>query len=80
MTDVTCDEAISDLKTIFEIGKDNGNKCDEGKFLIDKRNCETFEVENKIKEYFSDKRLSDGFCILSGITASYTKFEIVKKG
>ena len=65
MKDVTCDEAISDLKTIFGIGdngksEDNGNGVNtyaDGKFLIDKRNCETFDVENKIKEYFSDKRI-----------------------
>ena len=74
MADVTCDEAISDLKTIFGVDEDNG------KFSIDKKVFDIFEVEEKLKEYFSDRKLSDGFCIISVNAKLYTKFEIVKKG
>lgn len=74
MTNITCDEAISDLKTIF------GVDDKDGKFLIERQLFDTSEVENKLKEYFSDRKLSDGFCIISEISKLYTKFEIVKKG
>ena len=74
MTDITCEKAISDLKTIFGVDEDNG------RFSIDKKVFDISEVEEKLKEYFSDRKLSDGFCIIIENAKLYTKFEIVKKG
>ena len=77
-------KVIEDLKILFDIkefkpSKKNASYETDGKFYIDKRVCERFQVIDKLKEYFTDKIIDGGYLEVDGITFVFTTFE-VKEG
>ena len=75
------EQAIQELKEIFEIKEDAGFKDgvsfqSEGKFYINKRHLERYEVIGILQDYFADKVIEGGYVEVDPITLIYTTFEI----
>lgn len=76
---VQLEKVINDLKILFntennEIGTTESN----GKFYIQKRQFERFEVIDMLQKYFSDKFIDGGYCSVGNITMVFTTFEILE--
>ena len=75
------ERAIKELKEIFEIKEDAELKegfsfQSGGKFYIDKRHLERYEVIGKLQDYFADKVVEGGYVEVDPITFLFTTFEI----
>jgi hypothetical protein len=68
---------ISDLKEVFEINNNSfGSKENQGAFYIHKSHFERFLVIEKLSNYFSDKVIEKGYCLVGSITFIFTHFHI----
>ena len=74
---ISIEQAKKDLIKIFELNKNNKSASyqNENKFFIDKREFERFQVIEKLKNYFSDKVLVEGYLQVGQITFVFTDFE-----
>ncbi len=68
---------IKELRELFEIDNKNNNSREfEGKFFIDKRHFERFEVISKLQNYFNGVGVKDGYVKVSPMTMVFTTFEV----
>lgn len=74
---ITIEQAIKDIRDIFGLDKkDTASRQIGNTFMIIKTEYTRFEVIDKLREYFKDKKLADGFgCCVDGITFVWTMFE-----
>ena len=75
---VSINQVISDLKSLFKIGESTEfvSTESEGKFMIDKRVFERFQILSMLQDYFSDKVIIGGYLIVDSITFVFTTFEV----
>ena len=75
---VSINKVISDLKSLFKIGESTefASTESEGKFMIDKRVFERFQILSMLQDYFSDKVIIGGYLIVDSITFVFTTFEV----
>lgn len=70
---------VNDLKLLFNTeSNDLGTTESNGKFYIQKRQFDRFEVIAKLQDYFSDKFIDGGYCSVGNITMVFTTFEILE--
>jgi hypothetical protein len=80
MEHVEIKKVIEDLKVIFETETQEGFGTTEqdGKFHIDKRHFERYEVLGKLQQYFKDRVVKGGYIRVSPITMVITTFEVLE--
>lgn len=69
---------IEELKELFDIENnlDKGTTENKGKFYINKKQMERFDVIDKLKNYFNGVGVKDGYVSVGSITFVHTTFEV----
>jgi len=76
---IDIDIVVEDLKRIFSVSDENLDcRFNDGTFCINKNKFERYEVIDKLQEYFIDKNIAGGYCIVEPITFVFTVFKIEK--
>ena len=73
---ITIEEAVDACRKLFNITENSLSKEESGRFMIDKREFERFEVVNKLMDYFENKNIIGGQCAIEPITFLWTAFAI----
>lgn len=83
MKEITKQEAIEDLKKLFDYENQKGSNVSVSessytntKFMISKMYMTRDEVISALQQYFSDKYIKDGQCRIHSFTFVYTMFSI----
>lgn len=73
---ISIQDVIQELRDLFRVTNRGFSSEIDGIFFIDKRQYSASEVHMKLKMYFNDKYIINGFCKIYPNCVTYTRFEI----